>query len=53
VQEKVFKPSRHVAPFWQGFEAHSLLSVWHRLPENPGKQTQEKESKPSKQVAPF
>jgi hypothetical protein len=32
-QEKLFKASTHVAPFWQGLEEHSLMLVWQRVPE--------------------
>jgi hypothetical protein len=31
--EKEFRASTHVAPFWQGLEAHSLMLVWQSEPE--------------------
>jgi hypothetical protein len=42
-----------VAPFRQGFEAHSLMLIWHSEPEKPGEQPQEKELTKSVQVPPF
>jgi hypothetical protein len=36
MQAKLFRASVQVAPFLQGLEAHSTISVWHRTPANPG-----------------
>jgi hypothetical protein len=41
MQVKPLTPSLQVAPFWQGFEAHSLMLVWQKAPEKPGAQAQE------------
>jgi hypothetical protein len=34
--------SVQVAPFWHGLEAHSLILIWQRVPDQPLMQEQEK-----------
>lgn len=40
-------------PFWQGLEAHSLMSSSHSLPEKPGLQSQLKAKGESILLTPF
>jgi hypothetical protein len=48
-----FVRSVQVAPFWQGLEAHSLTSVWQRMPAKPEAQLHVNPLSASLHVAPL
>jgi len=50
-QENPFTLSLHVAPFAQGFDAHSLISVSQKSPSNPAEQLQKKAIRPVHAIA--
>jgi hypothetical protein len=52
-QPKLLTASKQLAPFWQGLDSHSLMSVWQKVPEKAEEHEQLKLFTASKQLAPF